>query len=67
MMPPIPASILSDVLTEAAREAPTIVGGIVQALAAQGFDLGPMTPNVREDFARVDAVIDAELTHRKAP
>lgn len=64
----VPASILGDVLTEAAKAAPAVVGGIAQALASRGYpiDLGPMTPDVAADFAAVDAKIDAELAAMNA-
>lgn len=64
----VPASILGDVLGEAAKAAPVVVSGITQALASRGYaiDLGPMTPDVARDFAAVDAKVDAILAAERA-
>lgn len=49
------------------KHAPEAFSAISQTLAAQGIDLGPMTPDARTDFAQVDAEIDAEMKTDPAP
>lgn len=44
--------------------APLAVGALGDYLREQGYDLGPMTPDIRTDFASVDAEIDRMLDEK---
>lgn len=46
------------------EHAPEAFPAIARTLAAQGIDLGPMTPDTRKHAAAIAARIDAELDER---
>lgn len=63
--PAIPASIVGDVLREVARHAPDAVALARDLFAAQGFDLGPMTPDLARHMYGKDEEINEEIQRRR--
>jgi hypothetical protein len=55
------SSLLETIGKAIIEHAPEAFEAISKTLAAQGIDLGPMTPDSRADFAAVDAEIDREI------
>lgn len=57
----IPKDVVRSLLSEGLAHAPELLAGLGALFKAAGFDLGPMTPDIRADFKRVDNKIAAEL------
>lgn len=54
-------SLLDKIGAAIIEHAPDAFPAIAKQLAAQGIDLGPMTPDVRKHVAEIDARIDARI------
>lgn len=55
------SALLETIGKAISQHAPEAFSAIAQTLAAQGIDLGPMTPDARKDFDAVDVDIDKQL------
>ncbi len=58
-------SIGEDLLRELIRDIPEIAHQVLQWAGARGLDLGPIPPDMRKDFAQIEAEVLAAAAKRR--